>query len=639
MTATPDLTIAPYGTWRSPVTPELVTGATVGLGEVRADGDDVYWLESRASEGGRTVLVRFANGQRHDVTPEPFNVRSRVHEYGGGAYAVADGLVVFSNFADNRLYRLDRDGDLPAPITPEGAWRFADLQLDRANNRLLCVREDHTLPDAEPVNTIVQLHLDGPNADGGRIIVSGTDFVASPTLSMDGGRLAWLAWNHPSMPWDGCELWTADLTACGDLNHVHHVAGSGTESIFQPRWDADDALFFVSDRTGWWNLYRTADQEEVEPLCPMAAEFGLPQWVFGMSTYTLARPDRIVCTWSSEGAMGFGVLDLATRQLTPFKLPFSEYDSVQWTGDAALFLAAAATTPWAVVRLDLDSGEYTTLRRSTETVIDPADLAVPEPLSWSAPDGTIAHGFFYAPKNHAYTAPPGELPPLIVVSHGGPTGATSSAYNVRLQFWTSRGFAVLDVNYGGSTGFGRAYRERLAGQWGVVDVDDCVSGAEYLVAQGRVDGQRLIIRGSSAGGYTTLAALAFRNTFTAGASLYGIGDLEALATGTHKFESRYLEGLVGPYPAARERYVARSPIHHVDRLSCSLILLQGLEDKVVPPSQAEAMAAAVEAKGLPVELVQFADEGHGFRRAESIHRALEAELAFYRRVFRLEEPE
>ncbi|MDQ4099926.1 MAG: prolyl oligopeptidase family serine peptidase, partial [Chloroflexota bacterium] len=443
----------------------------------------------------------------------------------------------------------------------------------------------------------------------------------------------------PNMPWDGCELWTADLTAGGDLNHIHHVAGSGTESIFQPRWDAEGALFFVSDRTGWWNLYRTADLEEIEALCPMAAEFGLPQWVFGMSTYALAGSDRIVCAWSSGGVMKLGVLDVATRQLTPVDLPFSEYDSVQWTGDAALFLAAAATTPWAIVRLDLDTGEYTTLRRSTETALDRADLAVPEPLSWPAPDGAITHGFFYAPKNHAYMAPPGELPPLIVVSHGGPTGATSSAYNVRLQFWTSRGFAVLDVNYGGSTGFGRAYRERLAGQWGVVDVDDCVSGAEYLVGQGRVDGQRLIIRGSSAGGYTTLAALAFRDTFTAGASLYGIGDLEALATGTHKFESRYLEGLVGPYPAARERYVARSPIHHVDRLSCSLILLQGLEDKVVPPSQAEAMAAAVEAKGLPVELVQFADEGHGFRRAESIHRALEAELAFYRRVFGLEEPE
>ncbi|MBA2277991.1 MAG: S9 family peptidase [Chloroflexia bacterium] len=635
MTTTKPPTVAPYGAWRSPITTELLTGATVGLGGLIADGEDVYWLESRASDGGRSVLVRRTpDGERRDVTPAPFNVRSRVHEYGGGAYAVASGLVIFSYFADNRLYRVDiHAGGEPEPITPDGAWRYADLQIDRAHNRLICVREDHTVADAEPVNTIVQLSLHGPNDDGGRIIVSGTDFVASPTLSATGDRLAWLAWSHPNMPWDGCELWSADLTDTGDLDAVRHIAGGADESVFQPRWADDAGLFFVSDRSGWWNLYRADPSGAVEPLCAMEAEFGLPQWVFGMSTYDQIGAGWLVCAWTRDGVWHLGALHVASRRLTPFDLPFTEFEDIRVAGAAVLMLAGSPTEPWQVVSLNPNDGSVQTLRRSSDEVPERGYLTAPKPISWPTPDGALAHGFFYPPANQNYTAPDGERPPLIVESHGGPTGATSTVLSLDVQFWTSRGFAVLDVNYGGSTGYGRAYRERLNGQWGIVDVDDCVSGAEHLVAQDLVDGRRLIIRGGSAGGYTTLAALTFRDTFAVGASHYGIGDLEALAVETHKFESRYLDGLVGPYPAQRATYVERSPIHHVERLSCSLILLQGLEDKVVPPNQAATMAEAVAAKGLPVAHLTFEGEGHGFRRADSIRRALDAELSFYSRIF------
>jgi dipeptidyl aminopeptidase/acylaminoacyl peptidase len=629
-------TVTPYGSWRSPITPATLTAETVRLGDPAIDGENVYWLEGRPSEGGRMVLVRLTpDGTRHDVTPPPFNVRDRVHEYGGGAYAVRDGLVVFSNFADNRLYRLDLAAGetAPRPITPEVELRYADLQIDRAHNRLVCVREDHRLADTEAVNTLVALTLDGPNEDGGRILVSGSDFVSSPALTADGAHLAWLAWNHPNMPWDGCELWTADLTASGEIKHAAFVAGGDRESIFQPRWGAHGRLFFVSDRSGWWNLYARETDGGIVPLCPKEAEFGLPQWNFGVSTYDIIDDHHLICAWSSDGRWQIGTLDLASETLSPFELAVTLVDGVQVGDGVAVFEAGFPDRPTGIVRLDLASGASEVLRQSSQVTIDPGYIAPAESIAWATPDGATAYGFFYPPTNKDYVAPSGEKPPLLVDIHGGPTGATTASLDLGIQYWTSRGFARFDVNYGGSTGYGRAYRERLDNAWGVVDVDDTVSGVEALIAAGKVDPERVAIRGGSAGGYTTLAALTFRDTFKAGASYYGIGDLEAMVRDTHKFESRYLDGLVGPYPERRDLYIERSPIHHIEHLRCPMILFQGLDDKVVPPNQAQMMADAVRAKRLPVALLEFAGEGHGFRQAATIERTLDAELYFYSRVF------
>jgi len=625
--------VAPYGSWKSPITSDLIVAETVGLGQIALDGEDVYWGETRPAEGGRSVIVRrSSDGQTADVTPSPFNARTRVHEYGGGDYFVADGTVYFSNWNDQRLYRQDPGGG-PRPITPEGDWRYADGIVDHRRGRIVCVREDHTIAGREAVNTLVSLPLDGSR--DAQVLVSGNDFYASPRLSPDGARLAWLTWSHPNMPWDGTELWAAELLPGGSLGQTWRVAGDVDESIFQPEWSPDDTLYFVSDRTGWWNLYRWRGGG-VEPVVEMEAEFGVSQWVFRLSTYAFASADRMICAYTREGTWYLANLDTLTCQLTPIEIPYSMIVQVRATPDRVVFLGGSPTEPTSVARLDLATGRLDVLRRSSQVVVDPGYLSLPRVIEFPTENELTAHAIFYPPNNRDYVAPPDERPPLLVISHGGPTSATSSTLNLSIQYWTSRGFAVLDVNYGGSTGYGRPYRQRLEGQWGVVDVDDCANGARYLVERGEVDGDRLIVRGGSAGGYTTLCALAFRGVFKAGASYFGVSDLEALATETHKFESRYLDRLVGPYPARKDIYYERSPIHYIDRLSCPVIFFQGLEDPVVPPSQAELMVKALRAKGVPVAYLPFEGEQHGFRRAENLKRALDAELYFYSRVFGLD---
>ena len=627
------LQVAPYGSWKSPITSDLIASGIIRLGQIALDGDDVYWVEMRPAEGGRYVIVRrVPDGRTTDITPPPFNARTLVHEYGGGAFAVAESTVYFSNFADQRLYCQD-PGAQPRPITPEAKLRYADVVVDRRRGRMICVCEDHTDPTREAENTIVSLDLEG--GDGGRVLVSGNDFYSSPRLSPDGTRLAWLTWNHPNMPWDGTELWVGELRADGSLGRAERVAGGPRESIFQPEWSLDGVLHFVSDRTGWWNLYRWRDGR-AEPLTEMEAEFGRPQWVFGMSTYAFASADHIICAYTQGGIWHLASLDTATRTLKPIEIPYTEIAYVRARPERAVFLAGSPTEPASVVQLDLATGRIEVLRRSTEVKIDRGYLSSPQAIEFPTEGGLTAYAFFYPPQNRDYVAPPGERPPLLVMSHGGPTSAASTTLNLGIQYWTSRGIAVLDVNYGGSTGYGRAYRERLEGRWGIVDVDDCVNGARYLVERGLVDGDRLAIRGGSAGGYTTLCALTFRDVFKAGASYYGVSDLEALTKETHKFESRYLDRLVGPYPERRDLYQERSPIHFAHRLSCPAIFFQGLEDRVVPPNQAESMVEALRAKGLPVAYVTFEGEQHGLRRAESIKRALDAELYFYSRIFGFE---
>lgn len=619
---------APYGAWKSSITADLIVGETVGLGQVAFDGGDVYWTELRPSEAGRSVLRRStAEGMVSDLTPAEFSVRSRAHEYGGGAYTVSDGVAYFCNSADQRLM-IQEPGQAPRALTPEGPWRYADMRFDTERTRLIAVREDHDESLTEPASTLVAIDRDG----GVTVLAEGADFYAAPRLSPDGEWLAWLTWDHPDMPWDAARLWLAAIGANGILAAPQCIAGGDGEAVFQPEWSPDGILHFVSDPTGWWNLY-SWDGEKAEAVCPMSAEFGLPQWVFGMTTYGFDDDNGIVAAYSDGGRWRLGRVERSTGALSEIETAYCDFGSLKVSGNRLAFIAGHASEPPVLVTLNLATGETQTLCRSTEAEINPGYVSTAMPVRFPTTGGREAHGFYYAPANSGHTAPADELPPLIVKSHGGPTGQTGDALNLKIQYWTSRGFAVLDVNYGGSTGYGRAYRDQLHGKWGVVDVDDCVAGAAYLFAQGKVDGARLIITGGSAGGYTTLCALTFRNTFRAGASHYGIGDLSTLATDTHKFESRYLDRLVGPWPETEALYRERSPIHFADQLDCPVIFFQGLDDKVVPPNQAEEMVSALREKGTPVAYVPFEGEGHGFRQAKNMKCALNGELYFYGQIF------
>lgn len=623
-------TVAPYGSWESPITPAMVTEAGIGLSEVTSDGADIYWLESRPFEAGRSVIVRRnATGAIEDVAPEGFDARTRVHEYGGGAYAVHDRVVVSSRFEDQRVYRLD--GGEPQPITPEpakaAADRFADYAFHGAH--IICVRERH-LPDGSVANELVMFPVDGSAPP--RIIEDGHDFYSSPRVSPDGRQLAWLSWDHPNMPWDGTELWLAGLTDDGVLVDGEKVAGGSEESIFQPEWSPDGTLHFVSDRTGWWNIYRAGATGDGEALLPMDAEFGAPQWQFGYRRHGFLDDGTIVAIFEREGIFRLGIIEGGDLQTLP-----TERDVISGTlavtADRVWTVAAGAVLPAAVVAVDTGTGQEDVIRSSQNIALDIAYVSTPVTISFPTTGRAVAHAFYYPPVNRDFTAGKSELPPLVVWSHGGPTAATSRGFRLGLQFWTSRGFAVVDVNYRGSVGYGRSYRNALRGEWGVIDTDDCIAAARYLADRGLADPDRMAIRGASAGGYTTLCALTFHDEFATGASYFGVGDLEALARETHKFESRYLDSMVGPYPEAGELYRARSPIHFTERLSSPMLILQGLDDEVVLPSQAEQMVEALEAQGIPYAYVAFAGEGHGFRRAGNIQQAIESELSFYGWVF------
>jgi dipeptidyl aminopeptidase/acylaminoacyl peptidase len=635
---------APYGSWKSPITSDLIVAQSIGLSQPMLDGPDVYWIESRPNEGGRNVIVRWRDGQYEELNPAPGNARTRVHEYGGGAYLVSRGQAFYSNFRDQHLYRAPAE-----PISATPGMRHADAVADWSRARLIAVREDHTVPAGQqPINSIVALPLDKAPGDGAalqeRVLVSGNDFYAAPRLSPDGRRLAWLTWNHPNMPWDGCELWVADVDTAGALGNATLVAGGLRETVFQPEWSPDGELHFVAEETGWWNLYRWRDGRR-EPLTPMDAEFGEPMWAFRMRTYGFLRPDLILCSYSRRGTCHLALLDTSTCQLCEIDTPYTTIGGVTTDvttiGGRAVMIAGSPTQFSAVVLATLDqSGNAPILRFETLRSSNDLDLtalkgyvSMPQAIEFPTTDGKTAHAFYYPPANKDYIAPPGELPPVLVKSHGGPTSSTSASLKLAIQYWTSRGIGVLDVNYGGSTGYGRDYRRRLNGNWGIVDMDDCVNAPKYLAARGVIDGTRLMISGGSAGGYTTLCALTFRDVFKAGASYYGVSDAEALARDTHKFESRYLDSLIGPYPARRDIYIARSPIHFAERINAPLLFLQGLEDEVVPPNQSERMYQAVRAKGIPTAYLTFAGEQHGFRKAGNIKRALEAEFYFYSRVF------
>lgn len=620
---------APYGTWSSPISAEAAVASSIRVMEIRLDGDDTYWIESRPEEKGRSVIVkRDARGNMTDINPAPFNARTRVHEYGGGAYTVHEGTVYFSNFDDNRVYRRQPGGQ-PEPVTSDdSALRYADFEMDAPHHRLIAVREDHRKEGHEAVNTLVAINLqDGQET----VIASGNDFYSNPRLSPDASQLAYLTWNHPNLPWDGTDLMLADVATDGTISNVQQVAGGRKESIFQPDWSPDGTLYFVSDRTGWWNLYRWADRQ-VQPTVQVEAELGTTQWVFGMSTYAFTAPNQIIVIVNSNGSSRLASLDPERRTLTDIDTPYTTLSGIRGRPGGAVFLGASATIPSSVVQLETASGSLQTLKASAEVTVDKGYLSVPEPIEFPTENGKTAYGLYYPPVNQDYEAPDDELPPLIVHVHGGPTGQTVSAFSLDTQFWTSRGFALMDVNYGGSSGYGREFRERLYGQWGVVDVNDSVNAARYLAEQGKADPNRQIITGGSAGGYTTLAVMAFTDVFDAGSCYFGVSDLVSFARITHKFESRYLDQLVGP-AEQEDLYRERSPMTYADRISRPLIIFQGLEDKVVPPQQADLIVDALERRQVPYAYLPFEGEGHGFRSAENIKRALTADLYFFSRVF------
>jgi dipeptidyl aminopeptidase/acylaminoacyl peptidase len=616
----------PYGAWASPITAASMAGGMIGVSDVRVADGKLYWLENRPAEGGRMVVMTREGGEARQLTPDGFNVRTRVHEYGGAPYVMTPYGLWFSQFRDQKLYR-QRSGAEPEAMTLEG-YRYADA-VAAPGGGLIAVREDHTDP-ARVRNTLVR--LSGEAGDAGTVLFEGTDFVAYPRVSPGGKRLAWISWDFPAMPWDATRLHVAEFSASG-LRDVRLVAGGDAVSVMEPQWAPDGTLSWISDESGFWNLYDDRDGAP-RPILPSRAEFAGPLWGLGQANYAILDDGRIVAAAQEAGGETLLVIDPVAGAARPLELPFVSFSSIQKldAGHIAAVGHAAAETS-ALIVVDVAAGAHEVARRPSQASLAPRAISRAEPISFPSAGGRTAHALFYAPTNPDFAAPPGEKPPLIVQAHGGPTSGASASFSLAIQYWTSRGFALVDVDYGGSSGYGRAYRQLLDGQWGVVDVEDVIAAARHLADEGRVDPKRIAIHGGSAGGFTVLAALSQSDVFGAGGDFYGVADLEALARDTHKFESRYLDGLIGPWPAAKAVYDARSPINHLAGFSAPLLILQGAEDPIVPPNQAYMIRDALREKGTPVAMIEFAGEGHGFRRAENIIRAKEAELGFYGRVF------
>jgi dipeptidyl aminopeptidase/acylaminoacyl peptidase len=623
--------IAPWGSWKSPVTSEFITSGSVTLAETQIFNDTLYWLERRPAESGRTVIVSYHNNIKTDLIPAPFNARSRVHEYGGGVYRVTELGVYFVNDEDQDIYRVADNRQIQRLTTTDNL-RFADLYFDSRHQRILCICEDHDNSGHEPANSLVAVDV---NSGVITRLCHGYDFYSNPRTSRDGNKLSWLCWNHPNMPWDGTELWIADINDNGQPEQSLHVAGSDQISIFQPEWSPGNTLHFVSDESGWWNLM-CLDGNEATMLTRLDSEFGLPQWVFGQTTYAFSDNDTVFCTRITNGVGQLSCLDLNTSRLTDIEIPRNCFQSISANDSTVCLIASSENRFTEVIAMQTGNLEIETITSSCNIAIDQGCISTGQSISFDTRHGDKVYAIYYAPLNTDYAAPHGELPPAIILSHGGPTAATDASLDLRKQYWTTRGFAIIDVNYSGSTGYGREYRERLKYNWGIRDVEDVCDAANYFANRNIVDKDRLIIKGSSAGGYTVLAALTFHHTFACGASYYGISNLESLIADTHKFESRYTDELIGDYPEHKQTYYERSPINFVHQLSCPVIFFQGQQDRVVPPAQAETMVNALKSKGIPVGYVSFAKEGHGFRNASTIKAALDAELYFYSVIFSFE---
>ncbi len=625
--------IAAYGTWPSRPDVSPGPGRSRSLLEVKVDGADVYWLEGRGWPDGHQVAVRWEAGHgARDVSAPDANVRSRVYEYGGGSYAVSRGSLFYTRFDTGRVYRCERGTELA--LTPPRRLRFADLVVDEHHARLLCVqesREAQTATDQGPLHSIVGVALDGSGAI--RELAGGADFYSSPRVSPDGRWCAWISWNRPNMPWDGSELWVAAVEPGGGFARARRVAGGPAESVGQPEWSPAGELYFVSDRTGWWNLYRDRVPDGPEPVAPMEAEFCHHQWRFARPTYVFLDHHRIVAIARHDGRDELVLIDQDGGTVEALATPFTDIEFLSRLDERrVVFVGGQPQAVTAVVRLDVASGEWEALRQAADDAASPEEISVGEFISFPVEEGE-AYGFFYQPRNPTYEGPPGERPPLVVRCHGGPTSNAANALDADVQALTSRGIAVLDVDHGGSTGYGRPYRDRLLGQWGVVDVRDCVAAVRHVAERGLADPNRVAITGKSAGGWTTLCALAFTDAFRGGAAYFAITDLEAWRADTHKFESRYLDHIVGPYPDTRERYLERSPTRCASRIAGPVLLVQGLDDHIVPREQAELMIAALAGAGRPYRYLTFEGEGHGLKRAENLEQAFDAELALYGEAF------
>ena len=624
--------IKPFGSWQSPISGESLVQSSLRLGQIQIDGNRVIWTEGRPKEQGRTALMSWSQNQAiRELSPLDADVRTRAHEYGGGAFLAASSRLFYIENKDQQIYEILQDGS-PLKISNDKDFRYADAVYDDQRKHLIVVGEDHTNPD-HVENMLMRISLDKKPASS--IIAKGHDFYSNPQLSPNGTQLIFLSWDHPNMPWDGTQLWMGDLDEAGNLLNLVAIAGGQHESIFQPLWDPNGNIYYISDKSDWWNIYEYSPGG-TRCVLNLNAEFGLPQWVFGMSTYSVLSSEKLITSYRDSNGSHLAHLDVSSGKLEAIELPYTDIDQLHSGGNLIAFIGNSPGRPGCILCMEKDTGVLHELQQSAETDLPESYISKPQLISFETAPHEMSFAWYYPPRNPSYRAAPGEKPPLIVLSHGGPTAYSSAAFSLSIQFWTTRGFAIVDVNYSGSTGYGRKYRERLKGAWGIRDVQDCTTAAQFLVKAGHVDGDRLIIKGGSAGGFTTLAALTFTNVFTAGASYYGVGDLTRLARDTHKFESRYLDNLVGAYPAELQKYHDRSPLFHAGNLKCPVIFMQGLDDPVVPPNQAESMVAALKKNGIPVAYLLFEGESHGFRQASTTIKAIESELYFYSRIFNIE---
>jgi acetyl esterase/lipase len=631
--------IADYGNWPSPITPSSLVEGVRGIGSLQYDSGFVYWLESRPEEAGRQTIMRWHQDSGvEEILPAPFNARSRVHEYGGTSYAVYGNVIWFSHFDDQRLYRIIPGSD-PQPITAESsvnsALRFAACTPDISRNRLICVREDHRA-EGEPRNELVAVSMDGSDQQG-EILFTQSDFVSAPQLSSDGLSIAFVSWSHPNMPWDNTTLWSANFQQDGSLCNLTQHNVDTQESVIDPKWSDSGELYALTDRSNWWSLHRVSGNKfETVAHHENDVEIGGPMWTLGTSYYDFIDGNSAVTVMNRGGVEHLSILDLEGNGSSTIPIPcLTGVGSMVLADERIMAVLKYTNKPSVLVSFKTDGTDFLVIR-TTSNSADPAWSSPYQLVTFPTGDGNaVAHGIYLPPQNPDVGAPAEQTPPLIVTVHGGPTGVSSPGYSLAQQFWTSRGFAILDLNYRGSTGFGREYRRALYGNWGIADVEDAVAGAKWLSDQKLADPARLIIRGGSAGGFTVLAAHAFHNTFSAGASHYGVSDLTILAKETHKFESRYIDQMIGPYPEFAHVYQERSPINHLDNFNAPLIMLQGLEDNVVPPNQSEMIFEALKTRAIPTAYVSFEGEGHGFRKAENIVHAIQAELYFYSKVLNM----
>ena len=618
--------------WESPITEDAVVSESLNISDIHLDQEDVYWIEKREFEEGRNVIVKKdKNGNVTNVIPDKFNAKTSVHEYGGGAFAVSNGIVVFSNYPDNRLYKVSETSTLPTPITEDNPnLRYANIEFDNLRNRIITVHEDHTNPN-DIINSLVSIDLDSPNSMIS--IKSGADFYSSPSLNPNCTKLAWIEWNHPNMPWDNTSLHIGNISTSGELLNINQISGFKNESVANPIWSPDGILYYISDCSGWWNIFCLKDNEEIN-LTPIDAEFTQPQWQLGINFYGFISKDTIICAHNTNGIWKLGLLSTSNKKINQILPQFTEIGraGIKASKEKFVSILGSYDKGYKLYEYNIKDSQINQLSTKEDPDIDKAYYSMPQNIEYQTQGSQYSHGFYYEPTNPIHNSS-NILPPLIVLTHGGPTAATNGTLNLEIQYWTSRGFAILDVNYRGSTGYGSHYRKQLDGKWGVYDVEDCINGAIYLVNNGEVNPNQLIIKGRSAGGYTALAALTFSDTFTGGVSYYGISDLTALAEETHKFESRYLDSMIGKYPEHKQEYEDRSPIFHIDKITSPILLFQGLKDKIVPPNQSQNMAKLLTQKGIYNNLITFDKESHGFKEPENIKKCLVEELKFYQYIF------